>query len=470
MTGGRARRPRSRGWPRTATRAGPWRRRRPTHSRPSGARPSSCPSPANPARRRSAPPAACGSRAIRTPPRRSPARTRSSPKAASAATASSSARTSTRAARSSTTRGCSTPAASSPRRTSSSPASSAPASRRSPRASTRARSRSAAASTSPATRRASTPPSPKPSAARPSRSGTACPTGSTRSTRATAPPGSTTPSGPRQVASRRRDLVGALAETVLDRRLTPLEHTAIDVALADTVRSSDVPILPMVVDRLLAPDPSDDSDGRLAEDGRLVGHALRRLVAGDLAGLFDGPSTVALRPDPADDLARPVPRHRERDAHLGADDLLLGVDGVRAPRPERRPALGRLRRGLAAHVPPRPAAADGRPLAARAALRHREHADLPQALRPRQRRRPGLRDARARLVAARQRRDPDRLPAGIRPARRDRGRARADRHRADAAARRSAPGRGCGGSRTARSSSSTSCTPPSWSSSTPPVA
>ncbi|OLT39853.1 hypothetical protein BJF86_06305 [Serinicoccus sp. CNJ-927] len=36
-----------------------------------------------------------------------------------------------------------------------------------------------------------------------------------------------------QVTSRRRDLLGALAETVLDRRLTPLEHTAIDVALAD---------------------------------------------------------------------------------------------------------------------------------------------------------------------------------------------------------------------------------------------
>ena len=35
-----------------------------------------------------------------------------------------------------------------------------------------------------------------------------------------------------QVTSRRRDLIGALAETVLDRRLTPLEHTAIDVALS----------------------------------------------------------------------------------------------------------------------------------------------------------------------------------------------------------------------------------------------
>ena len=99
-----------------------------------------------------------------------------------------------------------------------------------------------------------------------------------------------------QIASRRRDLVGALAETVLERRLTPLEHTAVDIAIDRTVRGADVPVLPMVVDRLLAPDPADDPDGRLTEDGRLVGHALRRLVAGDLAGLFDGPSTVTFDP------------------------------------------------------------------------------------------------------------------------------------------------------------------------------
>ncbi|MGO1317664.1 MAG: ATP-binding protein [Cellulomonadaceae bacterium] len=99
------------------------------------------------------------------------------------------------------------------------------------------------------------------------------------------------------VAGRRRDLIGALAETVLERRLTPLEHTTIDVALADTVRSAEVPILPMVVDRLLTPSKRDDVDGRLAEDGRLVGHALRRLVAGDLAGMFDGPSTLAFDPN-----------------------------------------------------------------------------------------------------------------------------------------------------------------------------
>lgn len=99
-----------------------------------------------------------------------------------------------------------------------------------------------------------------------------------------------------QVTSHRRELVGALTETVLERRLTPLEHTAIDVALLSAVRSSDVPVLPMVVDRLLAPQKADDPGGRLTEDGRLAGHALRRMVTGDLAGLFDGPSTVRFDP------------------------------------------------------------------------------------------------------------------------------------------------------------------------------
>ncbi len=98
------------------------------------------------------------------------------------------------------------------------------------------------------------------------------------------------------VASRRRDLIGALAETVLERPLTPLEHTAIDTALTETVAQNDVPILPMVVDRVLRPSSAADPEGRLAEDGRMVGHALRRLVAGDLAGLFDGPSTVRFDP------------------------------------------------------------------------------------------------------------------------------------------------------------------------------
>ena len=94
------------------------------------------------------------------------------------------------------------------------------------------------------------------------------------------------------VAARRSDLIGALAETVLTRTLTPLEHAAIDTALTETVRTNSVPILPMVIEQIHSPSSTVDPDGRLAEDGRLIGHALRRLVAGDLAELFDGPSTV----------------------------------------------------------------------------------------------------------------------------------------------------------------------------------
>jgi type IV secretory pathway VirB4 component len=93
-----------------------------------------------------------------------------------------------------------------------------------------------------------------------------------------------------QTTARRRDLVGALAETVLDRPVTPVEHTVIDLALRAAVADTDVPTLPMVLDRILQPDPA--ADPRLLEDGRVLGHALRRLVAGDLEGFFDGPSTV----------------------------------------------------------------------------------------------------------------------------------------------------------------------------------
>lgn len=96
------------------------------------------------------------------------------------------------------------------------------------------------------------------------------------------------------VASRRRDLIGALTETVLARPMTPLEHTAIDTALSETVAENQVPILPMIVEHLLR--PCNDPDGRLTEDGRMIGHALRRLVAGDLSGLFDGPSTEVFDP------------------------------------------------------------------------------------------------------------------------------------------------------------------------------
>ena len=93
----------------------------------------------------------------------------------------------------------------------------------------------------------------------------------------------------------RGDLIGALAETVLDRPLSPLEHTAIDLALADAWRSAEVPILPMVVDRILSPNP-EDGEGR---------QTARRIAARSAGARLDPPLLLAL--DEIGNLA-PLPR------------------------------------------------------------------------------------------------------------------------------------------------------------------
>ena len=101
-----------------------------------------------------------------------------------------------------------------------------------------------------------------------------------------------------QVSARRTGLLGALAEATLGRALSPTERSALDAALADALGRAGVPVLPLVVDALLAPPGpyAESSVEQLRADGREVGHALARLVRGDLAGLFDGPSTVAFDP------------------------------------------------------------------------------------------------------------------------------------------------------------------------------
>lgn len=98
--------------------------------------------------------------------------------------------------------------------------------------------------------------------------------------------------------TRRRTLLGSLAQSALGRPLNAVEHTALDVALDDTLAGSHTPTLPAVVDALLQPGSERPGATRaeLARDGRDLGHAMRRLVAGDLAGLFDAPSTVTFDP------------------------------------------------------------------------------------------------------------------------------------------------------------------------------
>ena len=100
------------------------------------------------------------------------------------------------------------------------------------------------------------------------------------------------------VRTRRRVLLGSLAESSLARPLRAMEHTALDAALTGACSDTTTPTLPMVVRALLEPrlGQSGATIDQLTADGREVGHALRRLVSGDLSGLFDGPSTVTFDP------------------------------------------------------------------------------------------------------------------------------------------------------------------------------
>lgn len=104
-------------------------------------------------------------------------------------------------------------------------------------------------------------------------------------------------------ANRRLTLLASLAEACLGRPLLPRERAALDVALGDTeARTGGRPLLPHVVDALFRPDArlaahiATDA-ATLAEDGREVALELRRLVTGDLRGMFDGPTTPGLAVD-----------------------------------------------------------------------------------------------------------------------------------------------------------------------------
>ncbi len=96
------------------------------------------------------------------------------------------------------------------------------------------------------------------------------------------------------VRQRRRELLRSITEATLERSMSPVESTALLAALDEAVRANSVPTLPHVVMTIFDPphDVVGSSRAQLLDDGRDVGHALSRLVGGDLGGLFDGPSTV----------------------------------------------------------------------------------------------------------------------------------------------------------------------------------
>jgi hypothetical protein len=111
--------------------------------------------------------------------------------------------------------------------------------------------------------------------------------------------GATATEGTDATARRRTELLASLASACLGRSLAPRERAALGAALADTVAVHADPTVPQVVEALLAPsaeaaralrtEPRD-----LLEDGRDVALELRRLVHGDLCGMFDGPTTKGL--------------------------------------------------------------------------------------------------------------------------------------------------------------------------------
>jgi hypothetical protein len=102
-----------------------------------------------------------------------------------------------------------------------------------------------------------------------------------------------------QVAARRTSPLAALGEPTLGRALTPTERTALDAALSDILRRSGVPVLPLVVDALLGPPAAfaETTVEQLRTDGRDVGHALARLVRGDLASPLHATTPFGFGPE-----------------------------------------------------------------------------------------------------------------------------------------------------------------------------
>jgi hypothetical protein len=90
-----------------------------------------------------------------------------------------------------------------------------------------------------------------------------------------------------------------LAAAALGRPLLPRERTAADLAVTAIRERSSPLTIPAVVQALLVPEAAaaravHTDEWTLAVDGREVALELRRLVEGDLRGMFDGETTPGL--------------------------------------------------------------------------------------------------------------------------------------------------------------------------------
>jgi intein/homing endonuclease len=98
-------------------------------------------------------------------------------------------------------------------------------------------------------------------------------------------------------------LLRSISGVMLGRNLRPEEDACLErahhEAVVEAARTGSQPIVPQVVNRLLEPSDATahelrTSTARLAEDGRQLALSLRRMGAGDLRGMFDGPTSPGL--------------------------------------------------------------------------------------------------------------------------------------------------------------------------------
>lgn len=101
-------------------------------------------------------------------------------------------------------------------------------------------------------------------------------------------------------------LLHALVESSLCRPLEPTERAVVELGLSAARRQAaapgDQPTIPQVVDAMLRPEvgtgaPLGLRDREVQLAGRPAALELRRLVTGDLRGMFDGPTTPGLLPE-----------------------------------------------------------------------------------------------------------------------------------------------------------------------------
>jgi type IV secretory pathway VirB4 component len=101
-----------------------------------------------------------------------------------------------------------------------------------------------------------------------------------------------------QLLGERVGLLSSLLRSSLGRRLSPAELVALELAV-ESVSVVDNPTIPLVVAALLRPSPeaaraSTSTVTQLSADGREVGLGLRRLVSGDLRGMFDAQTSRSI--------------------------------------------------------------------------------------------------------------------------------------------------------------------------------